>query len=100
MRLRLPPEERLRFAPPVLRLAPPRRLLAPPPFLAPALRRLRLAAAALAAAFAAARLFLVRAAFLAAALRLAFDVAIVLCSEFLTSYVVQVSSFCVNYVTF
>ncbi len=72
-------------------LAPPDRLLAPPRRFEPPLdaRRLRLAADfVLDAAFAAAFRFLVRAAFRAAALLLAFDAAIVLCSEFLTSYVV------------
>ncbi len=67
-------------------IAPPRRF--EPPRDGDA-RRLRLVADVfLAAAFAAAFRFLVRAAFLAAALLLAFDAAIVLCSEFLTSYVV------------
>ncbi len=65
--------------PPVRLFAPLRRLLVPP-FLGLALRLPRRAAADRFAAFAAAFLFLVRAAFLAAACLLAFEIAIVLCA--------------------
>jgi hypothetical protein len=90
----------VRFAPAVRRLAG-ERLFAPPFGVAAATRRFRrLAPACLAAALLAAFLFLVRAAFFAAALLLAFDAAIVSCSHFITSYVVQVSSFSVNYIIY
>ncbi len=97
-RLLLLAPARLRFGAARLRFGAAR--LFEPPRAAARLRRPRLAEAALVAAFAAARLFLVRAAFFAAALLLAFDVAIILSSQFLMSYVLQVRCFCALHVPF